>query len=257
MMIAKDSAQGPVMSETCDVGARFAEWATASHEYHLRVLKHLFDRKDIEGKAVMDIGAGYGENTGFFILNFGASRATALDEFEGHGSEKCNFDRIKKLGDILPGMLDVTKKDIWEFDNRGKYGFICAISSLHHIAESKQVLHRNPELESRVVDLFRKIGGWLEDGGKFAIYETARRNWSPIPTYRRRYRDLVDLSTKQDPWAWLAALKKAGFQNLRLRYPSPVVLDRFGFLHGLFNNYLMCILTNSGYVIEASGFKKA
>ena len=244
------------MLKADDVGARFAEWATAGHEYHLRVLKHLFDRKDIEGKAVMDIGAGYGENTGFFILDFGASRATALDEFEGHGSEKCNFDRVNELRDILPGRLNVIKKDIWEFDTREKYGFICAISSLHHIAESKQVLHRNPGLERRVVDLFRKMGGWLEDDGKFAVYETARRNWSPVPTYRRRYRDLVDLSTKQDPRAWLAALKKAGFRRLHLRYPSPVVLDRFGFLHGLFNNYLMCILTNSGYVIEASGFKK-
>jgi len=235
--------------------ARFEGWATAGREYRLRVLRHLFDRKDIGNKAVMDIGAGCGENSGFLVLYFGALRVTAIDEYKGRGSDSGNLERIKGLKDILKGRLDVVKQDIWEFDTREKYGFICAISSLHHIAESKSALDSDPELERRVVGLFKKIGGWLDEGGKFVVYETARRNWSPIPIYRRRYRGQVDLSTKQEPWTWQFALKKAGFGSVRLWYPSPVVLDRFGFLHAVFNNYLMCILTNSGYVIEASGFR--
>ncbi len=238
-----------------DVRPRFAEWGRPEHDYNLRVLRHLLNEEDIKGKHVLDIGAGCGETSGSLILEFGALRATTVDSYEGHGSEITTHEEIIGLEKILGSRLRVIKSDIWDFCSEDKYGFILNINSLHHIAESKKPLKEDHELERKVVGLFKRIGGWLENDGKFVIFDLARRNWSPIPTYRKRFKTVVDLSTKQDPWAWISTLKKAGFRKVRLRYLTPVILDRFKYIHWLFNNYLMCILTGSGYLIEASDFR--
>ncbi len=237
------------------IKSRFANWGGSEHDYNLRVLRHLFNEEDIKGKHILDIGAGCGETSGSLILEFGALRATAVDSYEGHGSEISTHERINGLQKLLGSKLSVIHHDIMSFSARDKYGFVFAISSLHHIAETKETMRKELELEQKVVELFKRIGSWLEDDGKFVIFELARRNWSPIPTYRKRFKTVVDLSTKQDPWAWISALRKAGFRKAQLRYPAPVILDRFKFAHWLFDNYLMCILTGSGYLIEVSEFR--
>lgn len=237
------------------IKAKFTKWGRPEHDYNLRVLRHLFNEDDLKGKHVLDIGAGCGESSGFLIVEFGAIRATAVDSYEGHGSEISTHEEITGLKKILGNKLRVVERNIWDFYSEDRYGFIFNINSLHHIAESKKPLKKDHELERKVVGLFKRIGGWLEDDGKFVIFELARRNWSPIPTYRKRFKTVVDLSTKQDPWAWISALRKAGFRKAQLRYPAPVILDRFKFIHWLFDNYLMCILTGSGYLIEASEFR--
>ncbi len=239
-----------------EIRKEFAGWVSPGYDYRLRILRHIFNKKDIEGQYVLDIGAGCGETSGSFMVHFGASGATAVDSYEGHGSDVSTYEQIKTLQSILGNKLKIIKQDIWNFFTEDKYGFIVAISSLHHIAESKKTLRQDLKLEQKIVELFKRIGGMLKDDGKFVFFDLARRNYSPIPRYRERYKTVVDLSTKQDPWAWMSALRKAGFRKVRLRYPAPVVLDRFKFIHWLFNNYLMCILTNSGYLIEASNFKK-
>jgi hypothetical protein len=117
-------------------------------------------------------------------------------------------------------------------------------------------LRKNHDLEKKVIGLFEKIGDWLEDTGKFMIFETARRNWTPITKYRKRLK-MVDLSTKQDPWDWLSVLKKAGFKKNYIRYPTPVILDKYKGIHWLFNNYFVSILMGSTYLIEASDFNRS
>ncbi len=234
---------------------KFAKWSRPEHDYNLRVLRHLLNSEDIKGERVLDIGAGCGKTSGSLILEFGALRVTAVDPYEGHGSEITTHEEIIGLEKILGSRLRVVKSNIWDYHSKDKYGFIFTKNSLHHIAESKRPLKEDHELEWKVVGLFKRIGGWLEDDGKFVIFDCARRNWSPIPTYRKRFKTVVDLSTKQDPWAWISTLKKAGFRKVWLRYPTPVMIDRFKSIQWLFNNYLMCILTGSGYLIEASDFR--
>ena len=234
--------------------SKFVKWVNPGYEYRLRIRRHIFNEKDIQGKFILDIGGGNGEDVGSFILEFGASGATVVDVWVGNGGIS-RYKKIIDLQKVLGRKLEVIKCDIFNFSSRKKYGFILAKSSLHHIIKSKKRLIRDPDLKQRVVELFKRIGSWLEGDGKFVIVEVARRNWSPIPKYRKRFKTVVDLSTKQDPRDWISALKKAGFKEVKVSYPSPVVFDKFKTIHWLFNNYLMCILTGSCYIIEASKFK--
>jgi len=236
---------------------KFIKWAEIGFKQNFRINRHLYDQRDIEGRNILDIGAGNGERSGAFILFFGAALSDAVDLWGGGGDSKTSaFEQILYLKDeILGRKLCVIKRDICEFSAKKKYGFIFAHSSLHHIFKSKKRLKKDRNLEKKVIYLFRKIGGWLEADGKFMIFETARRNWTPIPKYRKRFK-MVDLSTKQDPWGWSSALKKAGFKEIHITYPAPVILDRYKGIHWVFDNYLMSVLTGSSYLIEACNFHK-
>lgn len=237
-----------------ELRADFVQWVGCRDEHNRRILCHLFRKKDIEGRCILDIGAGNGEAIGFFISEFGAADGTAVDLYSETGSGTVAYEKIHSLQTILGTRLNIVKCDIRNYSPMQKYGFIFAISSMHHIYKSKSTLKNDPKLEKRTIEFFKRVGNWLEDDGKFVFFELARRNWSLIPKYWR-YRKRIEFKTKQDPWSWATALKKAGFKRVHVKYPSPFIFDKIKIFQQLFNNYLMCILTGSGYLVEASHFR--
>lgn len=234
---------------------KLKKWGGPQYEYRKRILRHIFKKNDIKGKSILDIGAGSGLACSFFISEYGAKEVFAVDSYEGYGSPASSFDKIKELQNILGKRLEVIQSDIFDYSPLRNFGFILASNSLHHIVPSKKRLtDLDVPVKQRIVMLLENIGGWLEDRGKLQILEVARRNISPIPRYRKRYKRFMDLSTKQDPWHWIYALRKAGFKKIRVTYPPPVILDRFKMIHFIFNTYVSSILTGSTYIITTDVF---
>jgi hypothetical protein len=75
--------------------SKFIEWAGPGYEHVLRIDRHLYRQRDIEGRKILDIGAGNGERSGAFILFFGAALSDAVDLWGGGMVQK--YQLMKKL----------------------------------------------------------------------------------------------------------------------------------------------------------------
>lgn len=236
-----------------------AEWsesdAELSHSFdHLvRRCEELLHGEDLSGRSVLEVGAGRGFLAHYAAICRGASHVTALDEYGGHGAPETSYDTAVRLRARLGAedRICIEKSDFLEWQPSRTFDYVFLVNALHHIVQTRQPLSRDRQRWASALDAFERTRRALAPGGRLLIQELSRRNYCPLPRYRRRMSG-VRWDTKQTPREWCKALRASGFTRTRVRYRYPLNLVEVEPLRPLLANRWVSLLTDSSYVICAS-----
>ena len=171
--------------------------------------------EDVRGKRILDVGTGPGDMALYLHLIRGA-RVGAVDEYEGHGEDLNNYERLLERIDRLgvTGM-DILKTSALDVQlDAGSYDYVLMSNVLHHM-----FLRGEASLE-RVTGFLRTVNGWLKPDGHLIIGDIGTStlwSWARIP---RRYRlagRTVDFRSKSSDSWWTTAAVRADFRLVRRR----------------------------------------
>jgi len=214
--------------------------------------EHFLNDFSLDGKVVLDIGAGQGLFANFLATHKNVKKVVALDEYEGHGSDVNAYQIMRDLSQITkPGIIDIVKTDFKDYQTNEKFNAIFAINVIHHIVNTKENLIKNKEIFDASVKLFSKIRDLLAPEGIFMMQDVCRWNFSFIPYYIRQNR-IIDWETKHNPGKWVACLAAAGFKDIKIRYHTPRPFRKVPLHYLLFNHYFVSIFLSSIYSIKAN-----
>jgi cyclopropane fatty-acyl-phospholipid synthase-like methyltransferase len=203
---------------------------------------------------LIDLGCGNAEKALFFAQELGM-KVTAMDEFEGHGSDARLEDIGKKVNSLgLSERVSVIKLDALQIEQLGQTFDVVFIQNvLHHIfpwPESKN--------SERIKSFFNELRKILSQRGLIYITDAGRWNfWDrlhrviPGKWYQAKLFssiNQVDFNTKTPASVWQVYLKEAGFHKLFLEYYVPYEFRR---LKWALNNPLANVFIESIYSIAA------
>ena len=198
---------------------------------------------DVRGKRVLDVGAGPGHLALYLTLVRGAS-VHALDEYEGHGSEAVNFEKLKWRARELdiPNMA-VTKADLRSAVlPPNSYHIVLLSNTLHHI------FLRGEASQIEVSRTMSSVYDWLTSGGQMVMGEARPSTlWSRIPRRWRPFARSVVYRSKSNPSWWRECAGAAGFSFYRLDWYVPY---RLRTLHRLMANEVAGWLLTGEYMLR-------
>jgi len=205
-------------------------------------------------RSLLDIGCGDGDKAIHFASSLGL-HVTAIDEFEGHGSQVAYQSVKGKVVDHgLDGVIDVRKLDARELERlASSFDIAFAQNTFHHIFPS-------PASKSKEVEeLFRKIYDKLTPGGILYICEAGRFNfWDwlsgifPGDWYENSELfstiNRVDFKTKTPLRLWAKHLAEAGYEIIAKQYYVPYPFRKF---KAILSNPLANAFLESNYILVA------
>ena len=174
-----------------------------------------FREIDIKGKTVLDIGCGNGLLSLWLALVKDAGNIVAIDEYEGIGEDRKNFNAFKKVIEENSISIDLTKLDFLK-NNFGSASFdmVVANYTLHHIVRTEKYIHNDTETRNQWIHLFSEIKRILKKDGVLILKEVTRFSlWRFLPL-RFRYMDWEIHPTMKE---FKYVMQEEGFKNITVR----------------------------------------
>jgi len=214
-----------------------------------------FSGIDLCGKSVLEIGCGNGLISLWLALLKNTGKIVAIDEYEGIGEDRNNYNNFKKIIKENSLGIDLMKVDFWKNNFKpDSFDIVVANNALHHMIRTEKYIFNDTETRNQWVDLFSVIRRILKRDGILVLREVSRFNlWRFLPL-RFRYMDWEIHPTKKE---FAYVIRKAGFKNVDLRN---VVNYKLRYLSNVLqNNPLYSFLVTPDfylYLAAVDGFSK-
>jgi SAM-dependent methyltransferase len=192
-------------------------------------LEYLFDGVPLEGRTVLDIGAGDGA-IGFYARAAGAASVVSLDPV-GDGCNPGQNERFAALASRLrdPDMrlLPVRLQD---FDAGGRtFDVLLLHNSINHLDEAACVaLRRDPDARARYEAIGARLSRLARSGGALVVTDCSPHNLFVLLGLTHPLLPRIEWHKHQAPALWAGILARAGFGRARVRRRSPSALRRPG-----------------------------
>jgi SAM-dependent methyltransferase len=211
-------------------------------------LGYLFDTLPLEGRAVLDIGAGDGA-IGFYARCAGAEPVVCLEpELAGsYAGMQAAFRRMEARHRLSGIRLETTT--FQAYDPRGeRFDVILLHDSINHLDEEACIaLRRDAAARARYASLCAKVARVARPGATLILTDCSRRNVFNMLALTNPLMPRIEWHKHQTPKVWSALLSEAGFGRPRIRRRSPSVLRQAGRV--LFGNALGSFLTDSQFCL--------
>jgi SAM-dependent methyltransferase len=180
----------------------------------------LFERADLEGATVLDVGGGIGRAS-YYAAARGAKRVICLEP-EADGSRPEMIARAEEYGRRL-GLSDVVeiKAATLQAVSAGTETFDVVVlhKSINHVNEAACArLQDDAEARAEYAELFGKLRALTTDGGTLIAVDCARRNLFGDLGIRNPFAPTINWEIHQSPWFWSKLLEPAGFRDPRVRW---------------------------------------
>lgn len=244
-----------VVNHKFDVGVIASKFGLSIVRMQRRIyrFKHILGSAEVEGKRVLEIGAGEGVFSCLLSLAGAESVISLEPELDGHsdGAFGRMVANIKRFGlaNIFP--INTTIQDYHATNHR--FDIIVSEAAINHLDEKACMnLHKDPMAKSVYVALFRELNSLLDTHGMLVFADCARKNlFSGLAKYGIVNPIAFEIKWEkhQQPELWATLLKEAGFANVvwRWLFPAPLWLGT----EKLLNNPVMAYFTTSYFVIQA------
>ena len=208
-----------------DIQRYFSVVATEWPDHNIGNLRFyldlLFDGIPLQGRAVLDVGAGDGLYA-LFMACAGAERVVALEpEVEGStpgASEK--FDRVSEALGV--DSIELRRETLQQFDpGPRRFDVLFLHSALNHLDEDACIaLHRDERARQTYRELFAKLAGMSAQGATLLASECSPQNLFARLSIKNPFAPTIEWHKHQPPERWAALLEQAGFEDPRLRWHS-------------------------------------
>lgn len=214
-----------MLSRSTDgVEAYFTHLQTEAPERNLGNLRfyldYLFDGVVLEGRRVLDLGAGDG-TFAFYAAAAGAERVVALEP-EAAGARPGVVERFERRADRF-GLDSVTlvSETLQEFTPDEWFDVVFLHSSINHLDEAAcMVLHEDEGARQAYRELFEKLAGMSGDGARLIAADAGRRNLFARLPVKNPIQPGIEWEKHQPPQLWVQLLGEAGFVEPRIRWTS-------------------------------------
>ena len=212
-----------------EVIEREGEYSNAQRlRFHM---EGVFDQVGLEGKRVLDIGAGKGLH-GFYAAAMGAAQVLCLEP-EAAGSQAGRMiAAFHKLQSALPfghqvRLLPVTFQQFGP--ETAAYDVILLHDSINHLDENACIrLQCDAAAQESYRVLFRKMAQLMTRNGTLIVADCSRYNFFPLLGFRNPLAPQVEWEKHQSPAVWTALLAAVGFGHPRVCWTSPNRLGKVG-----------------------------
>ena len=208
-----------------------AEWPDRDIGNLRFYLDLLFDGIPLEGRVVLDVGAGDGLYA-LYMACAGAERVVALEP-EVEGSSPGVGQKLERVSRVLGvDSLEVRRDSLQEFEpGSRRFDVLFLHSVLNHLDEEACItLHRDERARQTYCELFAKLAGMSAEGASLLASECSPRNLFASLPIRNPFAPTIEWHKHQPPGCWAALLEQAGFEDPHLRWHSLNSLRRPGHL---------------------------
>jgi len=166
-------------------------------------------------KTVLELGCGKGFFALWLALVGNAAKVVAIDEYEGFGEDKNNYEFFKKVIEENSLRIELQKTDFLKNNfESGSFDIVVANYALHHIVRTGKYISNDAETRNQWIDVFSEIKRILKKDGVLILKEVTRFNlWRFLPL-RFRYMDWEIHPTKKE---FIYVMQEAGFKNIKVR----------------------------------------
>lgn len=173
-----------------------------------------FSGIDLCGKSVLEIGCGNGLLSLWLALIKNVGNIVAIDEYEGIGEDRNNYNSFTKVIEENLISIDLMKMDFWKSNfNPDFFDMIVANNTLHHMIRTEKYIFSDAQTRKQWIDLFSEIRRILKKDGVLILKDVTRFNlWRFLPL-RLRFIDWEIHPTKKE---FKYAMQEAGFNNITL-----------------------------------------
>jgi SAM-dependent methyltransferase len=199
-------------------------WESRNARFYMN---YLFDRSELAGKAVIDVGAGDGRFS-FYAACAGAAPVVSLEP-EASGSTRGVGQEFEELDASLPAQVERVTDRLQEYETRGVFDILFLHASINHLDEDAcGRLHVDEEARSRYRALLGKLATLAASGATIIIVDAARRNLFADLGVRNPLAPTIEWEKHQSPQLWASLLEEVGFSHPRIRWNSFNTLRSFG-----------------------------
>jgi SAM-dependent methyltransferase len=213
-------------------------------------LSRLFKEINLEGKNILDVGAGAGVYSCYMAMN-GAKEVIGLEpEIEGSRNNYISkFDKLKEKLEL--GNVFLKPLTFQSFDNAGeKFDIILLHYSINHLNENACIdLRRSNEAKNTYKEIFDKLYSISNDNADIIVADCSNKNFFNLLGLKNPFAPTIEWHKHQSPEEWIEILRKAGFKNFKIKWVSPNQLGKIGdFLLG---NKICSFFVHSHFIIYA------
>lgn len=218
---------------------------SSQERYHHRA-EFVFQGIDVEGKRVLEIGAGKGAFCIWAGLH-GAEYVLGLEP-ESDGSSTGSSTVFRKA--ITELELHNVEWSSRRFENLspadGKFDVVLLYNVINHLDE--EAVQRLNQDQSAVVtyrNILKTIRDFMNQEGTLLIADSGRTNFWPKLGRPSPFAHSIEWQKHQDPRTWMSVLSEAGFSESRMKW-SPLYP-----LGPITSNALVHFFTVSHFLIAA------
>lgn len=213
-------------------------------------LKELFKGIDLDGKDILDIGAGTGIYSCYMAMN-GAKEVVGLEpELEGSGNNyTTKFEDLKNNLELNNVFL---KPSIFQsFGNEGKkFDVVLLHHSINHLNEKACIdLKKSDEAKEIYRKIFEKLYLISNQQARIIIADCSSKNVFSTLKIKNPLAPSIEWHKHQPPKEWIKLLKKTGFREFKVKW---IVLNPLGEIANFFLGNKVCsFFVNSHFIIYA------
>jgi Predicted SAM-dependent methyltransferases len=200
-------------------------WSPGNARFYMR---YLFDRVDLRGKAMLDVGAGDGRFS-FYAACAGADCVVSLEP-EAQGSDHGVTRGFDELRALLGAQVELVGDRLQEFHLGGSvFDILFLHASVNHLDEDACIrLHKDQGARAAYVGLLTKLAKLARPGATIIVVDAARRNLFGDLGVRNPLAPTIEWEKHQSPRLWASLLGEVGFTHPRVRWNSFNTLRSFG-----------------------------
>ena len=209
---------------------------------------YLFDGISLQGKTMLDIGAG-GGRCSFYAACAGARRVVALEP-QAEGSRADAVDRFSRTARELGlEQVGLVRHRLQDYEPRGEmFDIVLLGGSINHLDEEACIRLQSDAAAQRTYRaLFEKIAALTRPHGTLIVTDCSRENLFARLGITNPVARSIEWHKHQTPEFWAAMLEEAGFSRPRIRWKSFNTLRRPGRL--LLGNRLACWCLTSEFCL--------
>jgi len=216
-------------------------------------LRQYFRGLNLEGRSVLEIGAGEGLSCVWCVLH-GADKVVALEP-EASGSTKGmkrGFEKMAEATD-LKGKVDYLPIAFGDYLNKNQsrsFDYILMQAVINHLDEEATKCLHLPEAEAerqQYRDTFKRMFDILKPNGVVVIYDVGRRNFWHDLKLKNPFSPTIEYDKHQQPKMWNELLCQAGFESIDTKW---FTIYKLRHLRLLLSYWLPTYFLNSAFILR-------